>query len=96
MATRFRGWWFDGGYDWVGFNEDIARIYADAVKRGNPRAIVTFNPGVRLIRHTQAEDYTAGELNDPFAVVPAFAMGGRFAMACVDVFGFDLGTARCA
>lgn len=69
-GDKVSGWWFDGGYAWIGFNEDIARIYADAVKRGNPRAIVTFNPGVRLLRHTQAEDYTAGELNDPFAVVP--------------------------
>ena len=70
-GDKVSGWWFDGGYAWVGFNEDIARIYADAVKRGNPQAIVTFNPGVSLIRHTQAEDYTAGELNDPFPVVPA-------------------------
>ncbi len=69
-GDKVSGWWFDGGYEWVGFNEDIARIYADAVKRGNPEAIVTFNPGVSLIRHTQAEDYTAGELNDPFPVVP--------------------------
>ncbi len=36
-----------------------------------PRAIVTFNPGVRLVRHTRAEDYTAGELTQPFDVVPA-------------------------
>lgn len=70
-GDKVSGWWFDGGYAWIGFNEDIARVYADAVKRGNPRAIVTFNPGVRLVRHTQAEDYTAGELNDPFGVVPA-------------------------
>ncbi|MHC4165337.1 MAG: alpha-L-fucosidase [Planctomycetota bacterium] len=68
---KVAGWWFDGGYKWVGFNEEIARIYADAVKRGNPKAIVTFNPGVKLIRWTKAEDYTAGELNEPFAVVPA-------------------------
>jgi alpha-L-fucosidase-like protein/parallel beta helix pectate lyase-like protein len=64
------GWWFDGGYEWIGFNNDIALVYADAVKRGNPKAIVTFNPGVKLIRWTQAEDYTAGELNEPFGTMP--------------------------
>ena len=69
-GERVSGWWFDGGYAHIGFNDAIAAIYADAVKRGNPRAIVTFNPGVRLVRHTRAEDYTAGELNDPFAVTP--------------------------
>ncbi len=69
-GDRVAGWWFDGGYDWVHFNEDIARTYATAAKHGNPHAIVTFNPGVSLVRHTQAEDYTAGELNDPFSTVP--------------------------
>ena len=60
------GWWFDGGYEWIGFNSDIARVYAQAAKHGNPQAVVTFNPGVSLKRWTDAEDYTAGELNDPF------------------------------
>jgi hypothetical protein len=69
-GPRVAGWWFDGGYKWVGFNEEIAQIYAAAAKHGNPNAIVTFNPGVSLIRWTQAEDYTAGELNEPFKFLP--------------------------
>jgi hypothetical protein len=69
-GDRVSGWWFDGGYDRVGFNESIAERYASAVRHGNPAAIVTFNPGVRLVRHTRAEHYTAGELNDPFAMIP--------------------------
>ncbi len=69
-GDKVAGWWFDGGYNSVRFNEEIAETYAKAVKHGNPNAIVTFNPGVRLIRHTQAEDYTAGELNEPFNVLP--------------------------
>ena len=70
-GAEVAGWWFDGGYERIGFNNAIAQIYADAVKRGNRKAIVTFNPGVRLIRWTEAEDYTAGELNEPFATVPS-------------------------
>ncbi len=71
-GDRVAGWWFDGGYAHVGFNDAIARVYAKAVKHGNPRAIVTFNPGVlpTMIRHTASEDYTAGELNDPFPLIP--------------------------
>lgn len=69
-GDKVAGWWFDGGYKGIDFNEEIAEIYATAVKHGNPNAIVTFNPGVSLIRHTQAEDYTAGELNEPFDVLP--------------------------
>ena len=43
-----------------------AGIYNEAVKSGNPRSIVTFNPGVKkdLIRHCRAADYTAGEIAD--------------------------------
>ena len=70
-ADKVAGWWFDGGYAGVRFDEEIAGVYADAVRRGNPAAIVTFNPGVKLVRHTRAEDYTAGELNEPFSIVPS-------------------------
>ncbi|HOK78800.1 MAG TPA: alpha-L-fucosidase [Verrucomicrobiota bacterium] len=69
-GEKVSGWWFDGGYEHIGFNEAIAAKYALAVKEGNARAIVTFNPGVRVIRHTEAEDYTAGELNEPLTVIP--------------------------
>ena len=67
---KVAGWWFDGAYQHVHFNDEIAQVYSDAVKRGNPKAIVTFNPGVRLIRWSKAEDYTAGELNEPFDTLP--------------------------
>ena len=70
-GDKVSGWWFDGGYQHVRFNEAIARMYADAVKHGNPHAIVTFNPGVRVIQYTKAEDYTAGELNEPFGTIPS-------------------------
>ena len=70
-GEKVAGWWFDGGYEHIHFNDAIAARYAAAVKHGNPKAIVTFNPGVKVIRYTQAEDYTAGELNEPFDHVPA-------------------------
>jgi alpha-L-fucosidase len=70
-GDKIAGWWFDGGYAHVGFDEEIAGLYASAAKLGNPAALVTFNPGVKLVRHTRAEDYTAGELNEPFSVVPS-------------------------
>ncbi|MFN8090791.1 MAG: alpha-L-fucosidase [Vicinamibacteria bacterium] len=69
-ADAVSGWWFDGGYESVRFSEEIAGLYAEAARRGNPASIVTFNPGVSLKRHTRAEDYTAGELNEPFGFVP--------------------------
>jgi cephalosporin-C deacetylase-like acetyl esterase len=70
-GDKVAGWWFDGAYESVHFNEAIAEIYSQAARHGNPRAILTFNPGVRVVHYTHAEDYTAGELNEPFAHVPA-------------------------
>ncbi|MBL9138504.1 MAG: alpha-L-fucosidase [Verrucomicrobiales bacterium] len=67
---KVSGWWFDGGYQHIRFAEPIAAVYAAAAKHGNPGSIVTFNPGVSLVRHTEAEDYTAGELNEPFKYLP--------------------------
>ena len=69
-GDKVSGWWFDGGYEHIHFNDAIADRYAAAVKHGNPKAIVTFNPGVKVIRWTKAEDYTAGELNEPLRVIP--------------------------
>ncbi len=60
------GWWFDGGYEWCGFNDSIAALYAAAVNKGNPHSIATYNPGISLKRATAAEDYVAGELREPF------------------------------
>jgi hypothetical protein len=70
-GDKVAGWWFDGCYRHVHFNEAIAGIYAAAVKHGNPHAIVAFNPGVQLIHYTEAEDYTAGETNDPLELIPS-------------------------
>jgi hypothetical protein len=61
-GQRICGWWFDGDFEHIRFNEAIAQICASAAKHGNPHALVTFDPGVKLIRYTKAENYTAGEL----------------------------------
>lgn len=69
------GWWFDGGYSHCGFNSTVAKFYAKAAKTGNRRAITAFNPGVinpnRTPKHpTEADDYIAGEINEPFQYQP--------------------------
>jgi hypothetical protein len=69
-GDKVSGWWFDGGYQHIRFNDAIAEVYNQAVKHGNPKSLATFNPGVKLIRWTKAEDYTAGELNEPFGHLP--------------------------
>jgi hypothetical protein len=74
-GARVKGWWFDGCYfadamyrppDAPGFT-----TFAAAARAGNPQGIVAFNPGVLVpvIRLTEHEDYTAGEINDAATIV---------------------------
>ncbi|HOZ47999.1 MAG TPA: alpha-L-fucosidase [Candidatus Hydrogenedentes bacterium] len=82
------GWWFDGCY----FPDAMYRhpeppnfeSFAAAARAGNPDSIVAFNPGVRnpIIRLTPAEDYTAGEINEPQEVTCAgrWVDGAQFQM----------------
>jgi hypothetical protein len=68
-----KGWWFDGCY----FADEMYRhanapnfhSFAAAARAGNPESIVAFNPGIMLAPHSDAEDYTAGETNEPEQLV---------------------------
>lgn len=68
-----KGWWFDGCY----FADEMYRhadapnfhSFAAAARAGNPDSIVAFNPGIMLEPHSDAEDYTAGETNEPEKLV---------------------------
>jgi len=63
------GWWIDGCY----FADEMYRhkdepnfaSFAAALKAGNPDSLVAFNPGVKIpiVRHSEYEDYTAGEID---------------------------------
>lgn len=46
--------------------------FARALRAGNPRALVAFNPGqiVPLICHSEEDDYTAGEVDKQFPLCP--------------------------
>ena len=74
-GNKVCGWWFDGCY----YPETMYHVpdapnfesFAAAARAGNPGSIVAFNPGVinPIITQTPAEDYTAGEINEPDKVV---------------------------
>lgn len=64
-GEKIAGWWVDGCYSWIGYDDDRLGLMAEALRAGNPRAIVALNPGVqdRVRPYTRHEDYTAGEQN---------------------------------
>lgn len=70
-GDKVSGWWFDGGYPHLGFDDTMAWTYADAAKHGNPKAIVSLSATLGPQRAFEAADFTAGEINDPFTVLPS-------------------------
>ena len=75
-GRRVCGWWVDGCY----FADQMYRFeeepnfesFANALRSGNPEAIVAFNPGVTvpLVCHSKHEDYTAGEISQALPECP--------------------------
>ena len=75
------GWWIDGCYKSWNYDDELLQLYYDAVKKGNPNALVAFNNGVSgvITREDGLSDYCAGEQND-FTVLPRkrFADGAQW------------------
>ena len=73
-GKRVDAWWVDGCYHpEARFPEDEPpnrASMAEALRAGNPDAIITFNQGKRLAfsGFSIHDDYTAGEVNDDFPV----------------------------
>ncbi len=68
---KVRGYWVDGCYTGIGYNDHLLKILGDGLRAGNPDRIVAFNPGVDpgVHSHSRWEDYTCGEMNT-FADLP--------------------------
>jgi hypothetical protein len=64
-GDKIKGWWVDGCYPWIGYNDENLGLFAEALKAGNPHSIVAFNRGVDpiVMSYTSAEDFTCGEQN---------------------------------
>jgi len=59
------GYWVDGSYPFIGYDEEKLGIVARALKAGNPNRIIGLNRGVdpQVMSYTPHEDYTCGEQN---------------------------------
>lgn len=62
------GYWVDGMYPWIGYDDEKLGIMARALKAGNPKRIIALNRGVdpRVLPYTRHEDFTTGEQNKFF------------------------------
>jgi hypothetical protein len=69
---KVRGWWTDGCYRFINYDEQKLGILATALRAGYPDRLIALNPGVedRVRPYSQHEDYTTGEQNT-FIDLPA-------------------------
>jgi hypothetical protein len=70
-GNKVTGWWFDGA-KWPNEMYKFStppnfESFAAAARAGNPSSILAFNPGEPIINQTPSEDYTGGEINDPWS-----------------------------
>lgn len=64
-GDKVAGWWVDGCYRWIGYDEEKLGILARALKAGNSKRVIAFNPGVEehVKAYSHHEDFTTGEQN---------------------------------
>lgn len=63
-GDKVKAWWVDGCYyTYLGYTDELCKLYYDTIKKGNPNAAATFNNGaiIRLEKGYSGEDFTAGE-----------------------------------
>ena len=71
-GDKIHGWWVDGSH-LVGYNDETLEEFATALKAGNSKSIVCFNPGNALMDvryYTAADDYVAGERDKLYGQIP--------------------------
>ena len=63
-GNKISGWWVDGAYPFIGYTDTRLKVLSDALKKGNPQALIAFNPAPQNIVKAYSiwDDYTAGEM----------------------------------
>lgn len=67
-GDKVAGWWVDGAYPFIGYDDQKLAHFATALRAGYPERIIAFNRGVDplVMSYTPHEDYTCGEQNTFF------------------------------
>ena len=64
-GDKVAGYWVDGSYPFIGYDEEKLGILAEGLRAGSGKRIIALNPGVEahVSAYTPLEDYTCGEQN---------------------------------
>ncbi len=73
-GSLVKGWWVDGCYASLGYNNELLSVYYNAMKKGNPDVLAAFNSGTASfvspdgddtpVKWYENEGFTCGEDND--------------------------------
>ena len=76
---KVAGYWTDGMYPFIGYDDEKLGIMARALKAGNPNRIIALNRGVdpKVMPYTRYEDFTAGEQNHFSDIPPSRWLDGE-------------------
>ena len=71
-GDKVAGWWVDGCYPNIGYDQEKMGILAGALRAGSPKRIIALNVGVqdKVRAYSKHEDYTTGEQNQ-FKDIPS-------------------------
>jgi hypothetical protein len=70
-GDKVKGWWVDGCYAHIGYNEPRWHTLAQGIKAGNPHAIIALNNPAMAYANSSSDcdDFTTGEVNS-FTDIP--------------------------
>ena len=70
-GKKVYGWWVDGCYEFIGYNQDRWSMLAEGLRAGNPRRIIALNnpSGTHANSSSREDDFTTGEVSN-FGEVP--------------------------
>lgn len=96
-GEKVAGWWVDGCYEFIGYDDEKLGIMASALKAGNPKRIIALNPGVenRVHAYSRHEDFTCGEQNTFFDMPASRVIEGE-QWHILSYLGGGWGQAGCA
>jgi len=82
------GWWVDGCYQNIGYDEEKLAILAKGLKSGNPNRIIALNNGVQkqVGKYSEHEDFTCGEAAE-FKEIPQKSLTNENQWHILSYFG---------
>lgn len=84
-GDKIKMWWLDSCYDYAGYTDELLKYYHDAIKAGNPDALIGFNKAELLLHDCEMkkscpyETLTCGDCNTFDYILKSVDLDGALA-----------------